>query len=568
MPKGPHTGYGNFGDIPDEVILSKYETTCIPESAEQLNYHLRSILRNNKPDAPYMESDAPFNGGFDPRTGEMRQGGSYSRSFLSRRDTGNRSRTEPFLPDGTFLDWHGLEKDPRSIMTDPDMQQYVKQEWARGRFIKFYDDSDMSVPESGIAPDHYAQMIRGSQRWAQDRMKWFDTSKDNWTTKRAGYINMNQNRKVQVTVDGEVLNLSDATYFNKSNNSDLLTNMTKIGWRVTTDDTFKVGKYGRVNPISNIKDQDWYKNMRKGTFSERMPTSFQDQNVTKSLKIVMEGILRERRNRQDAIGPLPWRSEYGLKNFKQNLNAANYRGGKVGYQSVEDRAAEIVRLLQDSYVKRKDAVLALPAKPDSRTGLSWISPAIVNFMENSQRKIGPLEVKMQLKDAAIMAGSRGAIYLSDKDMGVKMQASPDDFRPTESMWKSKLFHPTDPSLVVANYMSIAPITNQPLQNLTSGESYAKNSTMQQNYKQNPNGSDPHSLVGGWITGDQKYAPEPVPGHGAKSLFGAKLNNMPNMVTTHLDDMIIDQAETPSVYDRETQPRAGTKPHSRMVNYST
>ncbi len=569
MPAGPHTAYGNYGDIPDEIMLARYETTCMPESDEQLNYHLRNILRDETPDAPFMESDEPFNGGVDPRTGQMRQGGSFSRSFLALRDIGKRSHTEPFLPDGTFTDWHGLEKDPRSIMTDPDMQEYAKQEWARGRFIKFYPDSDHSVPETGIAPDQFAQQVRGSQRWYQDRMKWFSTAKDNRTQRRAGYSNVNEHRKVQVTVDGEVINLADAVYANKTNLTDLMTNMYKIGWRQTTDDEFKVSKYGKVNPTMNMQDQAWYKNLRKGTTSEKLPGSFQDQVVSKSLQIVMEGILRERKTRQDTLGPLPWMSEYGLKNFKQHLNAANYRGGsKVGFATVEDRATEIVRLLQDSYIQKKDAMIALPARPDSKIGMSWIDPQLVSFMENSNRTLGPSEVTMQLKDAAIMAGSRGSIQLSDKDMGIKSQAYADDFKPTEAAWLSKLFHPTNPSLVVANYNSIAPPTIQPLQNLANGENYKNNSYAMQNYKQNNAANDPTSLVGGWLTNDQEYSEFSLPGHGAKSLFGAKLTSVPNMETTHLDTLIDDQADMPSVYDRQTQTRRSGKMRSRMVNYTT
>jgi hypothetical protein len=409
----------------------------------------------------------------------------------------------------------------------------------------------------------------GARKSAIKRMKWFDTAKDNRTHKRAGYSNLNEHRKLQVTVDGEVINLSDAVYSNKSNLTSLLTDMYKIGWRQTTDDEFKVAKYGRINPMSNIKDQAWYKNIRKGTVSERLPGVFQDQTVSKSLKIVMEGILRERKNRHDTLGDFPWQSEYGLKNFKQNLSAANYRGGsKIGYQSVEDRATEIVRLLQNSYVRRKNAMIALPARPDSKIGMSWIDPQLVSFMENSNRTIGPSEVTMQMKDASIMAGSRGAIHLSDKDMGIKSQAYMSDFKPTEASWLSKLFHPTDKSLVVANYMSINPTTRQPLQNLVNGEDYKNTSYAMQNYTQSTTANDPHSLVAGWITEDQEYAPDPVPKHKAKNLLGTKLTSMNNMVTTHLDNRIDDEADMPSVYDRQTQSRSGGRRRSRMINYTT
>ena len=501
MPRGPHSQQGNYGGIPNEIFLSKYEATYMPEDPDMMNYHMRGILKDERPDAPYMESDMPRNGGYDPRTGESRQGGSWSKSKLALRGIGKRSYTEPYLPDGTFLDWQFLEKDPRSIRPDPDFQEYDRQRRFRGRYVNFYDDNDMSVPESGINPYQMQMNVRGSQRWAADRMKWFSTGKDNWTSKKAGHGIPTQHRVEQVTVDGEVINLSDAMTANKSNLTDLLTNQYKIGWRRTTDQDFKVAKYGQIRPSAYIKDQKWYKNIREVTGDNRENIIFQDQTIPKTLVVMLENIMKTRANKQ-AEGEIPWRSSYGLKNYKANLEAANYRGGKIGYQSVEDRATEIVRLLQDSYINRKDAMIAMPDKPNSKIGMSWIDPALIHFMENSNRKIGPIETSMILKQAAVMAGMQSGINASNIESSVATPFSRDSFDPRESLWKSKDFKNIDRTLVASNYASLNPPDPQSLQELVNGEDYKSRSDKSLHYTNKATGPD--TLTHGYVNQDQEF----------------------------------------------------------------
>jgi hypothetical protein len=534
MPRGPKTGEGNFGDIPDDIILARYERTDIRDDPEMLDYHQRSILRDNTPDRPFMASDEPFNGGFDPRTGMERQGGSFSKSQLSLRGIGRRSWIEPNLPDGTFLDWHGLEKDPRSIRPDPDFQNLARQSEFRGRYVKYFPDSDMSVPETGMNTYQRNESIRESQRWVADKMKYFDTAKDNWTNKRLGQTIPTIHRAVQTTVDGEIVNLSDATTFSKSNLTDLLTNQYRVGWRRTTDQDFRVAKYGQVRPTMGVGNQKWFKNMRMGEDTRVDLGLFQDQIIPKTLVQTFENIIRARGVKQQLTEGLPWQSSYGLKNYKDPMVEANYRGGSVGFQSVEDRATEIVRLLQDAYVQRKDAMLSMPDKPDSRVGMSWIEPKIVQYMELSNRKIGPLDVEMILKDAAQLSKALG-YHITDAEMRVKVPFLPSDFKPTELSWKSDDNRHKDDSRVVANYININPITPQPLQELINGEDYKARIDKSLHYSNVPPPDMPHSLIGGYLDYDQEYAID-------RQAFGtgyapmSERNTRRHMNTTHMENM--------------------------------
>lgn len=508
MPRGPKTGMGNTGGLPDDIILAKYERTNLRENPEMLDYHQRSILKDSTPDRPFMEADEPFNGGYDPRDGSERQGGSYSRSKLALRGIGKRSWVEPHLPDGSFLDWHGLERDPRSIRPDPDFQNMVKQSAFRGRYIPYFSDADNSVPETGMNTYQRWQSIRETQRWAADRMKWFDTGKDNRTSRRAGQSIPNEHRKVQVTVDGEVINLNDAVTANKSNLTDLLTNQYKVGWRRTTDQDFKVAKYGQVRPTTGMGNQKWYKNLRYGEDSRVDLGVFQDQVVPKTLVKTLENIIRARGVQQQLTDSIPWRSSYGLKNYKDPYIAANYRGGSdIGFRSVEDRATEIVRLLQNSYINRKDAMLAMPDRPNSHVGFSWLNTQLVDYMDMSNRKIGPLDVKMILKNSALLSKELG-YHITDYEDNVKIQALPSAYKPVEASWHSKDDERhKGSSLLAANYTNISPAEKPgtAMLQMLSQEDYKARQDKSLHYANKPPPGEPTNLIAGYLSQDQDFA---------------------------------------------------------------
>ncbi len=534
MPRGDKTGLGNWGGMDDNTILAKQERTHLVEDPNMLDYHQRSILKDKRPDAPAFPEDFAKRGGYDPRTGEMRQGASDSRAKLALRYIGKRSWVEPNLPDGSFLDWQGLEPDPRSIRPDPDMQNYAKQAAFRGRYVKFFPDADNSVPETGMNTYQRWQATRGAQNWTADRLKVFSTGKDNRTTRRAGQSIPKEHRKVQVTVDGEIVNLSDALTTNKSNLTGLLTNQYKVGWRRTTDQEFQVAKYGQVKSTMNMADQAWYKSLRQGQDDRVEMGVFQDQRVPKLLVQVMENIIRGRAIKQKLTGEIPWRSSYGLKNYKDPMVEANYTGGNPGNLSIEDRATEVVRLLQDSYVRRKDSMLAMPNQPDSHLGFSWVDPSIVQFMELSTRKIGPLDVKMILKDAAKLSNDLG-YKISDQEMKVYVPSMPSDYKPVEASWKSTDPRNKDESLVAQNYLNIDPKMEMPLMGLINQEDYKSRVDSSLSYSQAPPPGMPNSLVGGWLSQSQDFALDRDQRGSVGGIMGGKFLRR-NIVPTHMQNI--------------------------------
>ena len=128
-----------WGGIPDEQIYQKfYGISSVEEGLGEdiLDADRRRVLKDLSPDEPWLESDAPRNGGYDPKTGEARHGGSMSRGQLSLRFNGKRHEADPYIPD-QFLDQEFLVPDPRSQSQEPDFRKMKEQEWARGKFIRF-----------------------------------------------------------------------------------------------------------------------------------------------------------------------------------------------------------------------------------------------------------------------------------------------------------------------------------------------------------------------------------------------------------------------------------------------
>jgi len=224
---------GNYGLMDETLYLRKMERTCIPEPDGLLNDYIRDELKDTRPVNPTIASEE-MRGGVDPKTG-VRRGGFQSSGALSLRYHGKRNKVKPDLPDGTFLDWQFLEKDPRSIMGQPDMRKHREQQEARGKFIKFYSDEDHSIPEKGITPMAMNQMIRQGQHQTKERLKIFSTANTGFHTGNAtvgqtlsvaDQTRFASQERNQVASDGDV---STFSLKNRRNKTTSMSNDTSIG---------------------------------------------------------------------------------------------------------------------------------------------------------------------------------------------------------------------------------------------------------------------------------------------------------------------------------------------------
>lgn len=383
MPRGGLAG--QYGGIPEDIILRKYEQTETFESPSMMDDYQRRILKDVRPDAPFFESDqprAPIRG----PDGRVRGGGFQSRSRLTLRHMGKRSPYEPYLPDGTFLDHQFLEKDPRgTVGHKPDFKKYADQSKARAKFIKFYDDSHNHVPERGIHPTEMQMNIKHGFYRTKDKLKIFSTAFGN---RHTGYNSIPiTGKRPQVTADGVIVDLNDASAVNRMGMTDKMSNLTDIGWRASTDHRFKVSSYG-IQRHQKAADRSGYiKNKHYAYLDHDQPTQFRGQRVSKGLAIKMAAIVRDRKNKHqlndDDIFSTGWSNQMGRK--VRHVTDTDYRGGTKYKPGVDEGMVSANETLSNGMVVRKGQRLLPNGNPKNNIEKTIVNPRIIEFMAQATR---------------------------------------------------------------------------------------------------------------------------------------------------------------------------------------
>lgn len=226
-----------YGDMPDYMLIDKFASTDLIEDNDELrNYH-RDMLMYSGPDPITREEEAP-------------RRDLQSTQRLNLRTSGARSDAMPFMPD-LFLGM--TEKDPRGTTLDPDMRKYYDQSKFRGRYIRYYPDDDLSVPESARNESMIIRDRRAGFYPLKNRYKNFSTSKDGRSGPRPQPNKMPADRNM-VVQDAEIIDLNHSTAPHRGDKTTILSNYTPIGWNTTPDAEFSVAQYGKV--YSNVNAGD------------------------------------------------------------------------------------------------------------------------------------------------------------------------------------------------------------------------------------------------------------------------------------------------------------------------
>jgi hypothetical protein len=281
---------GNYGIIPSDEYLRKIQSSSVVEDPDAYEKYIRSNLADFRPDEPFFESD-------QIRHPNDRGGGFGSAERLSLRHSGSRTEAEPYLPDGTFLDYEFLERDPRGTQNMPNFDAARAQRMARGKFIKYKNDDDFSVPETGINPVNMVQNIRNMQYQMKDRYINFDESFDSWHN---GGINERGNHRAisMTTEDGTIVNLADATYQERQDPVTLLSNRTAAMLRHTTPDhRVKSARYGQVRPMMGINENAWSVNRNNANLDHSF-VEVNGQMVNRTLGLLILDLEGQRSTKQ------------------------------------------------------------------------------------------------------------------------------------------------------------------------------------------------------------------------------------------------------------------------------
>jgi len=288
---------GAYGLIPEDFYLRKIEQSALKEDPYVIEDHMRKLLVDFRPDDPFLASD-------DPRDPSDRGSGPHSTQFLNLRHYGVfGEEADPYLPDGTFLDFEFTEKDPRGIATGPDMRKHMEQQYARSAFIKFSNDEDWSIPETGINPVKMVENIKSGMYQYKDRYKNFNESQDSWHNGGTVQTGRVHNSTINnVTTDGTIKDLTDTSQINRRDAVSMLSNDPTIAFRQSVPDhRFKIAHYGftRVNQDKNY--QNWSNN-RGSTFLDHANMAMVNgELVNKSLARLILDLQGQRKIREQVV---------------------------------------------------------------------------------------------------------------------------------------------------------------------------------------------------------------------------------------------------------------------------
>jgi hypothetical protein len=253
-----------YGSMRTEEYQKKMEYTDMLEDDDTVNKFMRRELKEIGPDTPFMESDQ-IRGGLDENGDRTRA--YQSKEPLSVRYGGRRTNTDPYLPDGTFLDHQfvgpGHLVEPRSIMLGPDMSKLKEQGRRRGKFVKFNSDASPSIAEKGWHPAAIAGQMADMRVAFKSYYKNFSTALVGWHS--GGTSSAESIGKISE----QSLLASDQRYSPISKLEAIARasrtphdNDAVIGWRTSADHRLKVAKLGHAFKSKPLSDVVSYTNRR------------------------------------------------------------------------------------------------------------------------------------------------------------------------------------------------------------------------------------------------------------------------------------------------------------------
>jgi hypothetical protein len=270
--------------MPISEYLKKNEITClsnfsIEDDENLLNMYNRQTLKDFRESPSIFEQDSS-------------RRDNYSREKLTLRHTGSRSGIEPWLPEGSFIDYAFLNN--MGDNTLPDFKNLREQIDMRIREVPLYTDEDYSVPSKEKSAYEAIQQRDKLYRQAQKRIQIFDTSFDymrmptNIGKPLQGGIQLSKHIQTQ-TPDF----MAEEASSNRNWQVEM-SNTTPVGWQSTPDNVFKVSRYDTPRKMAD-QTVDSYNNRIGGKLDTDFLVSFEGKNIPRSIALTIMEIMRQRR---------------------------------------------------------------------------------------------------------------------------------------------------------------------------------------------------------------------------------------------------------------------------------
>lgn len=276
----------SYGQIDPIYIYKRNERTNTPFPEDYYNQYARQVLKNPYQEAPLFEY-------------EINRKFNQSTDMLNIRETGRRTDKEPWLPDGTFLDFDAFAPDPRSMMQDPDYTLFITSSRARARnYTKKLDtDANQLMIDGCIHPAQMEYRKHSTIPRYKNAFRNFSTAYAGW----ASGSGLKQYKQSNAMKHGSVpssigSHLQDNVAGTRRYDATTQLSMTQLGWNSTTDHRFPVSSYSMVRPEmaygANVPERN-----QRSTFVEyEVPVAIENENMPQNIKETMVSRINRRRN--------------------------------------------------------------------------------------------------------------------------------------------------------------------------------------------------------------------------------------------------------------------------------
>jgi hypothetical protein len=481
-------GKSSTGNMPSWALLSKWEQSGVWEDSNQIDKYQRSEIKDFSCEKPYWESDQQFNGGIDPHTGESRAGGSHSRSVLNLRHGGARNNTLPYNPEGSFIDYEFLGNNSAGFQPsrdkfnknytagkqgvshiggDVNWTEYNRQRAYRGKYNKYYNDGDYSTVEHGMNP------VKANENMMKAKFSGLQKLKRNYRTmdgRKPGKMPLYERAGEKTYHDvGQKYfeEKQQSNYQQKHPNSQVQGGQVYID----TDQNYTDGHFGKDNttiqaPGDNSKAQ------MMSNMSAKVMEAFRDVNVHKSVNFIVNTL----NDKNHAHNSDRYAESFTINNRTPGVE--NFQGGAaIQMNATESRTYEIGRLLQKEINNRK---LNLQ-NPENIQRSTFAMTQIHEYMNLANRRLGPQEITLNLKEAALRTNLQPGAEVMDFMNSNKKSIAIDVLDLPRSQLNSKIAHFKDDSRATMNFSNIGPRNLNKLPVL-QGEDYGSISDENPNYK--------------------------------------------------------------------------------------
>lgn len=396
---------GQYGTIPYDEYLRKIQQSAIDEEQSPYETFLRRELADYTPDAPFFEAD-------QPRDPSDRGGGTGSKQFLSLRYEGARSDADPFLPDGTFLDYEFAQKDPRGTANVPNFggngNSARRHNEARASYVKFYNDNDYSVPESALNASQIRDNIRNNQNQFKARFRNFDESSNNFVVGSAHFRNA-PSGVAMVTTDGTIINLAEAGQPLRQDPVNMLSNRNpELMRHATPDHKVKISKYGMVKPMMQINYNNWHTNRYNSYLDHSIPVELNGQMVNRGLALMILDLEGQRSTKQAVIQGVDYKDSHStmMRESKKKINPEDiYKLMMIGLSSNTQASQEF---------QGKHIVRHIKSDSNLRDMLNntELNHDILNSMISCNREKGKLRTD-DLRESIQQTASDNGLYITN-----------------------------------------------------------------------------------------------------------------------------------------------------------